>query len=85
MDEGVGVTKIVQEFVAQASTLMGARHETGHIEQFNGHRSCSGDAGAVVGFAAGLEIVASTRAGELEVTNRSLWVYGGESFGICES
>jgi hypothetical protein len=50
--EGIGVAQVVEKAVAEAFAQMGAGHEAGDIEEFDGDGASAGDAGAVVGFAA---------------------------------
>lgn len=74
MDQRVGVTQVVEEFVAETLALVGAGHQTGDIEELNGHRTAAIGAGAVVGFAPFGDAVAGTGAVDLEVADGSLGV-----------
>lgn len=51
MDEGIGVSQIVQKSVSQSLAFMSARNKTSYIEQFNGHRTLAINTGAVIWFA----------------------------------
>jgi hypothetical protein len=80
------MTQIIKELIAQSLSFMRARNKTRYVEEFDGNGSAAGDAGAVVGFAARLEVVARTCAVDLQISNCALWVDGCESEGsVCNS
>lgn len=58
---------------------MGARDETGDVEQLDGDGAPARVARSVVGFTAVGDVVAGARAVYLEVADGSLGVYGSEA------
>ena len=48
MDQGIGMSQIIQEFVTQSPTLVRTWYETGNIQKFDRHGSPSFHAPAVV-------------------------------------
>jgi hypothetical protein len=69
------MTEVIEEFVAEAFTFMGAWDETCDVEEFDGDRAAAGNAGAIVGFAAIGEVVACTGTINLEVADCALRIY----------
>lgn len=79
VDEGVGVAEVVEEFVAEAFAFVGAGDEAGDVEELDGDGAAAVKAGAVVGFAAGGDVVAGAGTVDLEVADGTLGVDGCEA------
>lgn len=79
MYQGVGVSQIVKELVAQSFALVRSGDETGYVEKFDGDTALAVHAGTVVGLAPIANPVARAGAVYLEVADRSLGVNGGET------
>ncbi|KAI8943224.1 hypothetical protein NX059_001245 [Plenodomus lindquistii] len=52
MDEGVGVSQVIQEPVSESFAFMCPGDETSDVKQFNGYRALAINTGAVIWFAA---------------------------------
>lgn len=82
MDQGICMSQIVEESIAQSFAFMCTRDKTGDIQQFDGDRSLAIDASAVVGFTFLSHATSGACAIDLEVPHGTLRVYRGEA-GAC--
>ena len=81
VDESVGMAQVVEELVAEALALVGSRDKTGNIEQLYRNRAAAINTRAIAWLAPGLEVKARAGTLNLQVSNGSLRVDGGESGG----
>jgi hypothetical protein len=73
------MSEVIQEFVAQALSLMGARNKACDVEELDRNRSSPIDAAAVVWFASIGELVSSASTVYLQVADGALGVDCGEA------
>lgn len=71
--------EVVKEPVTQTTALVGARYETGDVEELDRDGAAAFNAGAVVRPTFVLEVISGTGARDLKITDRSLGVDGGKS------
>lgn len=79
VDECVGVSEIIEEFVTQALSFVCARDEAGDVQKFDRDGTFAIHAGPVVGSASVGETMACTGTVDLEVAYSALGVDGSET------
>lgn len=76
MDEGAGLSEVVQELVAKTPALPGVRHQAGNVQKLHGYHPRSTIASRVPGNALGVEV--KVRAAPPDERHSSICLYGGE-------
>ena len=79
MDQGIGMTQVIQELIPQASSLMRPRDKTCNIQEFNRNGPSALEASSVVRFTLIGNVESLACAVYLKVSNGALGVNGGET------
>jgi hypothetical protein len=79
MNQRICMPQVIKESISKSLSFVRSRDQAGNVKKLDGYRSSALNASPIVGLTKSRYIITGTRAWDLKISNRSLWIDGGET------